>query len=130
MILLGITILIFIIGILCIIKAYSDVYSSDDWEFSGMMILVISGIPLIIELMILLIKPLNYKNFKIKYDTIKETITSKDDIRDATFTSQLIEINQEIKSCNEYKNSAWVGIFQNERICEMDYLKKESDKNV
>ena len=128
MIILGITILIIIIGILCIVKGdHCDCWDGDDWILSGAIILTLSGMVLIVELMLLLLKQLDYKNFKIKYDTIKETITSKDDIRDATFTSQLIEINQRIKSCNEYKNSTWVGIFQNEKICKTKPLKKEGE---
>ena len=128
MVLLGITILIVIIGILCIIKGnHCGYWDGDNWILLGAIILVFSGIFSIGELVFLSLKPVDYKNFKIKYDTIKETITSKDDIRDATFTNQLIEINQTIRSCNEYKDSIWVGIFQNKKICEMELLKKEGE---
>ncbi len=128
MILLGITILLVIIGILCIIKGNCDGYwDGDNWILSGAIILVFSSVFLIVELACLSLKPVGYKDFKIKYETIKETITSKDDIRDATFTNQLIEINQTIRSCNEYKDSMWFGIFQNKKICEMELLKKEGE---
>lgn len=126
MILLGITITIVIIGILCIVKAqYSNFWAEDTWAIAGAIVLMFSVPFLIVELTFLFLKPLSYKNFKIKYDTIKETMTSKDDIRDATFTNQIIEINKEIKTCNEFKNSTWFGIFQNEQICESELLTKE-----
>ena len=126
MILLGITITIVIIGILCIVKAqYENFWDSETWAIAGAIVLMFSVSFLIVELTFLFLKPLSYKNFKIKYDTIKETITSKDDIRDATFTNQIIEINKEIKTCNEFKNSAWFGIFQNEQICKSELLTKE-----
>lgn len=125
MILLGITILIVIIGILCIVKAnYCGFWDSEDWYISGIIILIFSGIFLIIELSFLIFKPIEYKKFKIKYDVIKETITSKDDVRDASYTNQIIEINEKIKNCNEFKNSIWIGIFQNEKICNLELLKK------
>ncbi len=131
MILLGITILIVIIGILCIIKGNNcGFFDADSWILVGILILVFSGIFLTIEMAILLSKPLDYKSFKIKYDTIKETITSKDDIRDATYTNQIIEINQQIRSCNEFKDSKWVGIFQNEKICELQLLTKSNESEV
>ena len=126
MILLGITIIIVIIGILCIVKSqYRNFLTDDTMAITGAMILMFSVPFLTAELMFLFLKPLTYKNFKIKYDTIKEIITSKDDVRDATFTNQIIEINKEIKTCNEFKNSNWIGIFQNEQICESELLTKE-----
>ena len=128
MILLGITIFIVIIGILCIIKGnHCSYWDEDKWFLSGAIILVFSGMFLIVELVFLSLKPVTYKNFKIKYDIIKETMTSKDDIRDAEFTNQLIEVNQTIRSCNEYKDSMWISIFQNKKICEMELLKKEGE---
>ena len=123
MIILILTISVVILGIiLCIIGA-------NDWEkenflTAGVMICVFIGMVLIFEIVDILYKPIDYKNFKIRYDTIKETMTSKDDIRDATFTNNLIEINQKIRTCNEYKDSIWFNIFQNKKICETEIIKK------
>ena len=72
----------------------------------------------------IILKPINYKNFKIQYDTITEMQTAKNDIRDAEYTKNLIEINNEIKTNREYINSKWVGIFYNKKIAEMEILNK------
>ena len=123
MILLIGTIVLLIIGIILTIIGSRD-WDYDDLLYIGVTLIIIFGLILIAEITILLIKPLKYKQFKIEYDTIKETMTSKDDIRDATFTNNIIEINKEIRTCNEYKDSIWVNIFQNEKICETEIIKK------
>ena len=105
-------------------------YTTHSWEDHDIImgfsiILLVFGIIFItIEIVALTTKPIVYKNFKIKYDVIKEQITSKDDVRDATFTQNIIEINQEIMHCREYINNVWLGIYENKKICDMELLKK------
>ena len=126
MIILIIAILLVVIGIiLLIIDAKVGFWF--DYDIYGIISLFVGGLILFITILILLTKPISYKNFKVKYETIKEMVTSKNDIRDATFTNSLIEINEDIKSCNEYKNSVWIGIFQIKEICETEPLRKEDN---
>ena len=125
--------LLLIITIFLLILSGSIIYlcyHNDDWYSETLPI--ISGIigtlaitALIIEIGILISKPFNYKAFKIKYNVLKEQTTSKDDIRDATFTQNIIEINEEIIWCREYKDSIWIGLYQNEKICNTKLLKKD-----
>lgn len=128
MIILEITILGIIAGIFCIIIGLQSSYDTGEgWTILGIVCLITATIFFLVEMTIILSKPFEYKTFKVKYDTIKDTITFKDDIRDATFTNQIIEINSKIRSCNEFKDSQWIGIFQNKRICELPLLNKDGE---
>lgn len=123
MIFLIIVILLIIIGIVCVLKGHSLGYwDGENWNWVGWTCLALGGIFLFIIIMILTAKPLDYKRLKIKYDVLQQTITSKDDVRDAGYINQLIEVNNEIQSCREFKDSKWVGIYQNEKICELELL--------
>lgn len=105
-------------------------YSTNSWEdhdiFMGfsILLLILGIIFITIEIAYLTAKPIVYKNFKIKYEIVKEQITSKDDVRDATFTQNIIEINQKIMQCREYIDNIWLGIYENKKICDMELLKK------
>ena len=105
-------------------------YTMNSWEdhniiYGFSFTFLLFGIILVIaEIIVLTTKPIVYKNFKIKYEVVKEQITSKDDVRDATFTQNIIEINQEIMHCREYIDNAWIGIYENKKICDMELLKK------
>ena len=128
MIVLEITILGIIAGIFCIIIGLQSSYDTGEgWCILGIVCLLLATIFFSVEMVLILSKPFEYKTFKIKYDTIKDTITFKDDIRDATFTNQIIEINSKIRSCNEFKDSQWIGIFQNKRICDLPLLNKDGE---
>lgn len=131
------SIIVLIFGLICILighyentktidcsKSWNWDYSYEKYYWIGIPCVIISGTILFIMILVLTLKPVMYKNFKIKYDTIKEMSTSPDDIRDATYTQNLIEINNEIRHCREYKNSTWVGIFQNKKICNLKLLNK------
>lgn len=119
MLILIIGIILFIIGIIGINKGF------DDWlEDLGLFGIIGGGICLLFVIAFLVNKPYKYKTFKIEYETIKQMATSKSDIRDATFTNRLIEVNKEINYCREFKNNIWIGIYQNKKICEMKLLKK------
>jgi len=119
MIILGILGIALIVGIAVVV--YGNVYA--DW-YVGTILITLSSIFIVICCAIILLKPISYKKFKVKYDTIKETITYSDDIRDATFTNKIIEINEEILYCREFKDSLTIGIFQNKNICELELLSK------
>ena len=126
--LFGIGIGILLICILCIIIGHFCCnWYDDDLIVYGIIGIVFDGMFLLVMALSLLCKPYDYKNFKIEYETVKETITQKDDVRDATYTMQIIEINQKIRHCREFKDSKWIGIFQNKKICEMELLTKESE---
>lgn len=92
--------------------------------FGGLFLGLSAFIALLCETIFLIQKPFNYKDFKVKYDTIKETMTTSDDVRDAAFTLKIVEINEEIRTCKTYINSKWVGIYYNKKICEFELLDK------
>ena len=120
MLILIISIILFILGIIGLYKGF------DDWlEIIGIFGSVFGGLLLVAVIVFLINKPYKYRTFKIEYETIKQMTTSKSDIRDATFTNRLIEVNKEINYCREFKDSIWIGIFQNKKICEMKLLNKE-----
>jgi ABC-type dipeptide/oligopeptide/nickel transport system permease component len=127
MIILASTILLTIIGIvLIVIYEINNNWWYDEWQlFLGITLSMFSGLLLIIELIILISKPLDYKNFKIEYETTTEIITFSDDIRDTNYTMKIIEINEEIKRNREYIDSPWIGIFYNKDIANMKLLNKE-----
>ena len=123
MIILIITIILATLGIVMFI------IGEKNWEYDifliiGAILLMVTSMALLIEIPIIILKPINYKNFKIQYETVTEMQTSKNDIRDAEYTKNLIEINNEIKTNREYINSKWVGIFYNKKIAEMEILNK------
>lgn len=123
MIILIITIILAILGIVMVIIGEKS-WEYDTFLIIGAILLMVTSMALLIEIPIIILKPINYKNFKIQYDTITEMQTSKNDIRDAEYTKNLIEINNEIKTNREYINSKWVGIFYNKKIAEMEILNK------
>lgn len=123
MIILIITIILAILGIVMVI------IGNKSWRYEvffmiGVILIIVTSTVLLCEIGVIISKPIDYKNFKIQYDTITEMQTSKNDIRDAEYTKNLIEINNEIKTNREYINSKWVGIFYNKKIAEMEILNK------
>lgn len=123
MIILIITIILAILGIvMCIIGEKNWKY--DTFLIIGVILFMVTSMALLAEILNIIVKPINYKNFKIQYETITEMPTSKNDIRDAEYTKNLIEINKTIKTNREYINSKWVGIFYNKKIAEMEILNK------
>lgn len=125
MLLIIITILIILLGISSlIIASKKNYYDGEIWGMIGTSLLAIGILALIVQSISLMTKPINYKYFKADYDATKEIVTSKDDIRDAKFTEQILYINKKIKSCNEFKDSKWIGIFYHKSICKMELIKK------
>ena len=125
MILLLTAISLVILGVVSlIVYCKKPVFEGEFWGGLSIVGLLLGGVALFIMIIFLATKPYDYKRFKVEYDTIKETLTEKDDIRDATFTNKIIEINQEIRTCREFENSKWIGIFHNKKICRLELLKK------
>jgi hypothetical protein len=118
----GLIITIFIIVLGSIFTLTDD----GDWRDTvGSALDWLGVIFLIVEIILLCIKPIDYKHFKIKYETIKEMTTSASDVRDATYTEKLIEINEEIKKNREFINNDFIGIFYNKEIANMELLGKK-----
>ena len=122
MILLITTMLGLILGIVAIKIGLK--YYKDGLTIIGLVTTVIHVIMIVIELIIILTKPLDAIDFKSKYEVIQQMATEKDDIRDATFTQNIIKINQTINDNRIWKDSLFVGIFYNEEIADMEFLKK------
>lgn len=123
MIILIITIILVILGI--VIAIIGD----KSWEHEvfliiGVILITVTSTVLLCEIIVIISKPIDYKNFKIQYETITEMQTSKNDIRDAEYTKNLIKINNKIKTNREYINSKWLGIFYNKKIAKMEILNK------
>jgi hypothetical protein len=119
MIILILTIMLLITGIIL------NIFNESEWSMLlGIFLDLVAVIAITIDLSLLAVKPANYKYFKIKYDTIQEMQTSSEDVRDATYTQNLIEINEEIKINREYVDNIWIGIFYNKDIANLELLNK------
>lgn len=113
-----ISILLLLIGIGILIFSY------DLGEILGACLLGIGGLMMMFIIIVLLIKPIFYTEFKAKYETIKEIQTSSEDIRDAAYTNKIIEINTEIRVNRKHVSSFWNGILYSKKIAEMELLDK------
>ena len=125
MLIIIISVLILILGLILMwigVKFFKDVLFA-----CGIFIGFIGFLFVVVECCILIKKPLHYKEFKVNYEVISETITNKDDIRDAAFTKEIIEINKEIKRCREFIDNKYIGIFENKKICELELLDKGNE---
>lgn len=127
MILLGLTIFAFVIGIIITIyeNKKSFAYSSVFLSALGDILMAVGGVSLAIELLYLISKPIDFAKFKSKYDTLKNIEIRADDLRDATITKEIIEINNKINFNKIMKDNIWIGIFYNEEISDLDLLNKE-----
>jgi len=119
--------------VLCIIgkilMCIDDYYFGSDGLFYTGVFLFITNICILIAIILLLIiKPLICENFIVKYETLKETVTVSNDIRDTNYTQKLIEVNQEINCNKKFINNKWIGIFYSKRIAELDLLSREENK--
>lgn len=118
-----IEIILFVIGIILYIWGSND-FDGVGRLIIGMTLVAFIGLALFVEFIAILLKPLDYKNFKIEYETIKQTITTSQDIRDTNYTQKIIEINTEINVNKEFSDNQWVGIFYSKQIGELEILKK------
>lgn len=97
----------------------------DDFlDFIGCCLVFTGIIILILELILLALKPIDYEDFKAEYEVLKNTITNEDDIRDTNITQKMIDINQKITFTRNLKDNLWIGIFQPEGIAEFELLEK------
>lgn len=122
MIILIITIILLILGIALFIigiKTWEEVSST-----IGGMLIFITFIVLVAEGLILILKPLDYKKFITKYETVTETITNENDVRDTDYTKMIIDINKEIRTNRKFIDSKWIGIFYDKDIAEMELINK------
>lgn len=126
MILLIGTIIFFIIGIICIYVFLKDTWENEIYLYFGIILILIFGMALLIEIISLIQKPIDYKNFKIEYDVVAETITKPEDIRDSNYTKKIIELNTTIMKNREWMSNKIVGIFYNKKIAELELLEKEN----
>ena len=110
---------------LCIIvyKKYNEIMSYE-MECAFSILVLCFVIAFVAEITLILVKPINYRDFKIEYDTVKQITTSFEDIRDTNYTMKLIEINQKINLHRAYIDSKWIGIFFNKKIAELELLEK------
>lgn len=124
MLLLLFSIFLFILSIVFIYVGNND-YEKEIFLYIGVGLIIVAITFLIAEFVTLICKPIEYKNFKIEYEVVKETITNPEDLRDANYTQNLIELNKKIKMNKEYKDNIWFGIFFNKKIAELDLLKNK-----
>lgn len=117
-----IEVLLIIILFLLSIEFYYEDWSSIIVASNVFLIFV-----LIIEILSITFKPIDYKNFKAQYEVIKEMSTESNDLRDINYTEKIIEINTEIKINRELKDSFMVGIFFNKDIAELELLSKDGE---
>ncbi len=122
MIILIITIIVLILSIIGYLKSSEVLFS--DTELLCTCLTLICSIILITELLVIISKPIEYKDFKIEYDTVNQIVTSSEDIRDTNYSMKIIEINTEINKHKTYIDSKWVGIFFNKKIAELKLLEK------
>lgn len=120
-----ILILIFIIGIVLICKNISFIDGNEFLGILGTILTFSAGLLIILSLIHIFTKPLDYKHFIVKYETLKEIKTSSIDIRDTNYTQLLIEINNTIRENKEFINDFWIGIYYNKDIANVEYIAKE-----
>lgn len=133
---IGLAILIFIVGILIAslgFYIYNTCSIFDDIrEIIGSIILIIgtgiviiSFVILVILLSINLLLPVTEREFKAEYNSVKEMQTLSTDLRDASYTKELLEINKKINEAREFCNDPFWGCINSKEIASYDLLEKE-----
>ena len=127
MILLGLTIFAIVIGIIITIYVkIKHIYILDsELPSLGVILMISGGVVLLMEILILILKPVNFIKFKSKYDIFNNITLSENDLRDAGITKELIDINYDININKIMKDNLLIGIFYNEEIANLDLLNKE-----
>ena len=133
---IGLTILIFIIGLLIgglgfYIYDNTGIFE-DIKEKIGFIILIIGSFITIISFVILVILisinlslPVTEREFKVEYNSVKEMQTLSTDLRDASYTKELLEINKKINEAREFCNDPFWGCISSKEIASYDLLEKE-----
>ena len=122
MIILMLNILLFIIGIILIVKFDSFIYGNDNLYILGIVLVMITSVFLVVSLIIFSTKTIYYNNFKIEYEEIKNIETSSSDIRDTNYTLKVVDINKEIELNKKYCNNSWIGIYYNKYIANLEKI--------
>lgn len=133
---IGLTILIFIVGLL-ISGLGHYIYDNagifeDIKEKIGLIILIIGVFIGIVSFSILLglismnlLLPVTEREFKVEYNSVKEMQTLSTDLRDASYTKELLEINKKINEAREFCNDPFWGCINSKEIASYDLLEKE-----
>lgn len=124
MIILILNIILFIIGIILIVKFDGFIDGNDYLYMTGIALVMITSVFLVISLIILPTKILYYNNFKIEYEEIKNIETSSTDIRDTNYTLKIVDINKEIELNRKYCNNFWIGIYYNKYIANLEKIER------
>ncbi len=132
---IGLTALISTIGIVLLFLGFylfNNALYGSIIEITGEIIIIISGFISIISvsLLILVISlnislPVKERDFKVKYNSVKEMKTLSTDLRDASYTKELLEINKEINNAREYCNDPFFGCINSKEIANYELLDKE-----
>ena len=133
---IGLTILIFIVGLLIAglgFYIYDNAGIFEDIkENIGFIILIIGAFITILSFVILLILlslnlllPVTEREFKVEYNSVKEMQTLSTDLRDASYTKELLEINKKINKAREFCNDPFWGCINSKEIASYDLLEKE-----
>lgn len=133
---IGLTILILIVGILIAglgFYIYDNAGIFEDIkEKIGLIILIIGSFIGIISFSILLglismnlLLPVTEREFKVEYNSVKEMQTLSTDLRDASYTKELLEINKKINEAREFCNDPFWGCINSKEIASYDLLDKE-----
>lgn len=133
---IGLTILILIVGILIAglgFYIYDNAGIFEDIkEKIGLIILIIGSFIGIISFSILLglismnlLLPVTEREFKVEYNSVKEMQTLSTDLRDASYTKELLEINKKINEAREFCNDPFWGCINSKEIASYELLEKE-----
>lgn len=128
MIILLLNIILFIIGIILIVKFDGFIDGNDYLYITGMALVMITSVFLVAALIIFSTKIIYYNNFKIEYEEIKNIETSSTDIRDTNYTLKVVDINKEIETNKRYCNNFWIGIYYNKHIANLEKIVIERGK--
>lgn len=122
MIILILNILLFIIGIILIVKFDGFIDGNDYLYMLGIVLVMATSVFLVVSLIIFSTKTIYYNNFKIEYEEIKKIETSSSDIRDTNYTLKVVDINKEIELNKKYCNNSWIGIYYNKYIANLEKI--------
>lgn len=131
---IGLTALISIIGIVLLFLGFylfDNAWYGSIKEKIGEIIGIIGGLIGIISVSFLIYfislnisLPVQERDFKVKYNSVKEMKTLSTDLRDASYTKELLEINKEINNAREYCNDPFFGCINSKEIANYELLDK------
>ena len=131
---IGLTALISAIGIFLFVLGFylfNNAWYGTIKEKIGEIVIIVGGLIGIISvsLLILVISlnislPVQERDFKVKYNSVKEMKTLSTDLRDASYTKELLEINKEINKAREYCNDPFFGCINSKEIANYELLDK------